>query len=203
MRFPTPCVFCAAESADGICKKCAQDLERACLYKRQSLPYLEAADTLFDYDAPHVQKALFLLKRRGLRVLCKHAAPLLSSVAASMGRAFVCVTYVPRRRSMVCRTGVDQAKLLARAVAKGLGIPCVSLLRRHGISRRQHDLTREARVENVRGKFRKTTSLSGGEVLLVDDVITTGATVSECARVLLQAGAGRVFVLAPVRGGWF
>jgi ComF family protein len=94
----------------------------------------------------------------------------------------------------------NQSALLAYALAKATGIPCrTDLLQRRLYTRPQMRLSRAQRLTNVRGAFAVSSNtmhaLEGRTVVLVDDVVTTGATVDACARALLTAGAREVRVL--------
>jgi len=100
--------------------------------------------------------------------------------------------------------GYDQAELLARVLARHLGLP----LRRKALVRTRYTsqqslLAMNTRWDNVRGAFAigRNALPPHCSVLLVDDVITTGATISECARVLKRAGVARVHALALARAG--
>jgi ComF family protein len=105
----------------------------------------------------------------------------------------------PRRRR---ERGYDQALLLARVLAGHLGIGLgARALRRTRYTSQQALLPAGKRAENVRGAFaaNEPKSVAGRSVLLVDDVVTTGATAGECSRVLKRAGAAQVQVLALAR----
>lgn len=98
----------------------------------------------------------------------------------------------------------NQSALLARAVAAESGLPLlVDALKRHRATRSQMGLTPSQRARNVAGAFAlapaRVAAIEARAVVLVDDVLTTGATVNECARVLLRAGAARVAVLTLAR----
>lgn len=99
--------------------------------------------------------------------------------------------------------GYNQAEILAREIAAHLRIPLLRhALRRVRQTSQQARLThRQARHVNIQGAFQvvKPAAVSGKALILVDDVVTTGATVSECARMLKQAGATSVLVLAVAR----
>jgi ComF family protein len=97
--------------------------------------------------------------------------------------------------------GFNQSEAIARGMARHLRLPLVlSCLRRLRPTRMQNTLSAPERKENVRGAFGTSGAiLRGRTVLLVDDVMTTGATVRECARVLRQAGAARVVVAVLAR----
>jgi competence protein ComFC len=97
----------------------------------------------------------------------------------------------------------NQAERLGRRLGMAASIPVAArLLKRIKATRSQTRLSRADRVENVRGAFvlRQPISLERQRCLVVDDVFTTGATTSECARVLRQAGAGAVAVWTVARG---
>ena len=104
------------------------------------------------------------------------------------------VTNCPRKPSRVRRIGGDHSALFAKYIASYLNIPFMSLLKRHDGGKEQKRLNARQRELNVLGKFyiNKRYSCKGKKILLVDDIITTGSTVCECARVLKGAGARRV-----------
>ena len=106
------------------------------------------------------------------------------------------------------RRGYNQSALLAQAIAAHFqktvpnnGVLFADILRRSRYTPPQVELDREARGDNVRGAFAVRENYSpGGAILLIDDVCTTGATISECARVLKSAGAAEVYALTLARG---
>lgn len=104
---------------------------------------------------------------------------------------FDAVVPVPMHRAKIRRRGYNQAELLARALARRLGIRCeTSLLTKTRDLAAQSKLPRAARSGNVRGAFFAFTT--SARILLVDDVCTTGATIRACATELVRAGATRV-----------
>ena len=116
---------------------------------------------------------------------------------------FDVIGFVPLHRLRQRTRGYNQAALLAKGLARALHKPLLrhALIRQRPTDTQTH-LTAHERVTNVHGAFvvRWPAALQGRAVLLVDDVMTTGATVSECARVLKAAGATRVCVLTVARG---
>ena len=96
------------------------------------------------------------------------------------------------------------AETLARSVARLTGLPSAPVLRRLRAGRHQVGLSYEERIKNVRGAFaiRSGVRLDRPSLLLIDDVTTTGATIEECARVLLDAGAAAVFAGTIANAGW-
>ncbi|MCI0586915.1 MAG: ComF family protein [Planctomycetes bacterium] len=108
----------------------------------------------------------------------------------------------PRKRR---ERGFNQSEVLARDLADRLGLRCRDLLRRTRETAPQGSPTTLSRVRNVEGAFGLARGgrprLEGAVLLLVDDVMTSGATLSACARVLRRAGARRVVAVAAARGG--
>jgi len=113
-----------------------------------------------------------------------------------------CLVPVPLHPSREAERGFNQSMLLASRVSRRWGIPIVSrALRRQRPTPPQTDLDADERRRNVKGAFAvsRPGAVNGQHVLLIDDVFTTGATVSECARLLLDAGARTVGVLTVSR----
>jgi ComF family protein len=106
--------------------------------------------------------------------------------------SFVCNVplHVKKKRSR----GYDQSEELAKRISETMGIPYINALRRVRFTKTQTKLTEQQRRENIKGAFEKAKDLSG-DVLIVDDVLTTGATAIECSQILKSAGAKSVTVL--------
>jgi len=103
-------------------------------------------------------------------------------------------TFVPGSRLRARNRGYDQAKRLCKATAAELGAPWGRCLRKRRDTRSQVEMKDDAaRRDNVRGAFAVTDGVAGKRILLIDDVCTTGATLSECRETLLSAGAAEVF----------
>ena len=118
-------------------------------------------------------------------------AELLAKKCAAKGDFII--SYIPTANKRVRERGYDQAYLIARQLAGRLGRPCIPCLARTG-SQRQLGTSRQIRKQQMEGVFRpiKPEALKNKYILLVDDVLTTGATCEAAARVLRQAGAKRV-----------
>lgn len=108
--------------------------------------------------------------------------------------------YVPLHRSRAWRRGYNQLDDMARYLAHWLAIPCApGGLSRKKRTRIQHFLSARARRRNLRGAFKVEIEVKGRHIALLDDVVTTGSTVEEIARLLLRAGAASVQVLCLCR----
>ena len=157
-------------------------------------------DEVFCYGAYEgtLRKLIHLFKYSGMRRLDQPLAALLLD-ALPRGRQFDAVTAVPlhwRRRWM---RGFNQSELLANVIARRRAIPMLRVLRRRASTRAQAGLSNAQRRENVAGAFRARRRVPGMRILLVDDVMTTGATAGACARALKKAGARSVSVLSLAR----
>jgi ComF family protein len=108
------------------------------------------------------------------------------------------VTWVPLARRREAERGYDQARALARPLAHRIGVPAAPLLQRIRATSPQAKRTASERRAALEGAFR-TTREAPDRVLLVDDVLTTGATAAACAGVLLAAGAREIVLLTATR----
>ena len=107
-----------------------------------------------------------------------------------------CITFVPMTKDAVRARGYNQAELLAKAVSKRLDLPVVSAVVKQKNTEAQKTLSRKEREQNLKGCFKveKRPDIKGKNILLIDDVLTTGATADAVCKKLLDAGAERVFL---------
>lgn len=157
-----------------------------------------------------LRELIHLLKYGGVlpaaNVLGRMLAEAMATLEPNFPSASVAVVPVPLHRFKLRQRGFNQAEVIARAAIRGSGLEdrlqlCTGALERTRETTSQTGLTSHQRRGNLRGAFavRQAESLKGCEVLVVDDVYTTGATVSECARVLRRAGATKVWVATVAR----
>jgi ComF family protein len=130
--------------------------------------------------------------------------PLGDLLAAAFPRdeRFDAIVPVPLHWTRRWRRGFNQSSLLAANLARRTGLPVVAALSRTRATAAQAGLSHNARRRNVGGSFqcrRASQTLRGKRVLLIDDVMTTGATGSACAQMLKRAGASRVALLTVAR----
>ncbi|HVE91140.1 MAG TPA: ComF family protein [Actinomycetota bacterium] len=194
-----PCAVLLEPVTDPMCRRCGApggDGRAASCRQCRGLSGFRRARSLLSYSGPATRLTL-ALKHHGRGDLASVAGELLGDLAVRHGMgAGTTIAWVPAGSSAAVR-GFDHAELLARAVARRLGVPCRHVLVRAAQGRRQAEVAMSARRDNVRGRFRaKPVS---GEVLVVDDVFTTGATAEACAQALTAAGATAVDVLTFAR----
>ena len=143
------------------------------------------------------------LKYNNRRDLAETMAKLFHDVVSAEWDSFDLVTAVPIHVNRLRERGYNQAAVFGRALAAGFGLPFdAGLLVQTRETVSQTTLHYHERLRNPKGAFAVTKGavLSGKRILLVDDVITTGATMKECAKVLKEAGAKRVVLLSFAAG---
>ena len=210
LAFPARCVGCGIEG-HPICAGC-----RPVLDSRLDLPAGVPIGLPADLPPPLLQvewcapfaglvrDALHQLKYAGER---RVAEPLGAAIARRWTRAGAggdLLVPVPVHRDRAARRGYDQAELLAQAAGRHLGLPVHVALVRWQATTAQFELDRRARATNVAGAFRirspaESDRVAGRWIVLVDDVMTTGATLSACATALRDAGATAVSAITVAR----
>lgn len=195
--FPPKCILCRSllgpEETD-LCRRCRAETDGYPQGKLK-LQFIDRAAVVWYYK-DNVRKALHRYKFSRGRFLAEPFGKMIAMKALTEELADVdVITWVPISSFRKLIRGYDQDELLAKVIGRELGIPCVGLLKKIRHNRAQSGISGYAkRRANVLGVYAPAdcTAISGKRILLVDDILTTGATASECARVLLTAGAEEV-----------
>lgn len=216
---PQRCVVCDLERGDPLCSGCAQDYFAdaprcpCCALRLPSAtqagdrcgrclrepPRFDATIALADYAAP-VDRMVAALKFGGRLPLAGAFGTLLARAAASALRDADVLTPVPLSFERQAERGFNQAHEIARRVAALSGTPLrADILLRTRHTAAQMDLALADRRHNVRGAFAARGDLAGRHIAVLDDVMTTGATLDEIAAALKRAGAARVTNLIVAR----
>lgn len=200
LLYPPKCPFCGALSPGGevsLCPRC-----------EQALPWAEGTFSAQGFDSGvfvlyyegAVRESLLRYKFGGCSGYAGVYGPLLAQrIAEGLGGRFDLISYVPVSRWRRATRGYDQSELLARAVARCYGAQPVVTLHKRRQNRTQSQLhSAGARRANVSGVYMPVgpERFAGQRVLLIDDIVTTGATLSEAARTLRAAGAADVVCAA-------
>lgn len=192
---PARCLCCgrAVRPERLFCPGCVPALPKEPLSREFPLPGggSLAVAACFPYEKGF-RRTLHRLKFQEERALARPLGTLMAEAASSLGEELDGVTWVPMSPQKLRRRGYNQSELLAKAVAKELGLPAWDLLEQVRETDTQHNLTRAQRADNVRGAYRAKGATLGKRVLLVDDIVTTGATLRACAQGLYGAGAQKV-----------
>lgn len=167
----------------------------------QQRPYAFAAARALAPYAGELRQALLAFKRQPSQALAELWAAKLAGVYSGLGWQVGLVLPVPLAAQQEARRGFNQAALLSAALASQLGLAHLpaALQRLHG-GRGQHELNASQRWQNLQGTFvADSQAISGAQVLLVDDIMTTGATAHMASLALRDAGATQVYVLTVGR----
>ena len=219
---PPTCLLCGAAGAAGLdlCAGCLNDLSRnlaacprcatplpagwsgPCNHCRAQPPDFDRAFVPFRYQPP-VDFLIVRLKFSGRLTCARVLGELFAAALAERGEPPPdCIVPVPLHPRRLRERGFNQALELARATARRFRIPLWS----NGLRRVRHtvpqtQLDARQRQTNPLGAFALAAPLSGSRIALMDDVVTTGSTVAECARVLRAGGATEIEIWAIGRAG--
>ena len=192
------CETCKLSLNDNYCLRCGKhkvgigDYCDECI--KLSLKFDEARSAV-NYDAA-AKSIVHRLKYGNARYLANILSESLFDILLREHDEwdFDCITFVPIHKNRERKRGYNQAKLLALATAERVDKPCLDLLEKIRATPNQASLGAHERFTNLNGAF-SVKAKPPEHVVLIDDVMTTGATASECARTLKNAGAKIVYVL--------
>ncbi len=217
--FPSRCAGCGrpvSSQMNFLCSSCARAipfLDRSCPVCSGPEPengtctvcsgrrwYLDTNITVAAYSGI-MKNLLRELKFGKVRRLHAVLGALACDELSARGVSADLITWVPMNAKKLRHRGFNQSELIARAVSKKTGIPSRRLLSERSGTGKQRELGLRDRFINILGRYEAAPGarLAGQSVLLVDDIFTTGATINECARQLMNAGARSVISLTMAR----
>lgn len=197
LLFPPKCVLCRKlleEDENDLCRQCRTDTPEF-PQTHKKLPYLAGWTSLWYYEG-NVRRSILRFKFYNARTYADTYGRMLAMKLTQEEVPFDILTWVPISRMRKWRRGYDQVELIANGVGKELGIDPIRTLKKRRNNPPQSGLNDASqRRANVLGVYQvlDPNFLGGKRVLLLDDIMTTGATAGECARMLLTAGAKEVF----------
>ena len=201
LLFPPKCVLCREILKNGeidLCRTCRSDAPEY-PNRKIKLQFLDSFAAVWYYEG-NVRSSLLRYKFYNARSYSLSYGRILAmKLLREYPDGFDVLTWVPVSRLRKLRRGYDQVELLAKAVGKELGLAPVPTLKKIRNNRPQSRLKDPAaRRANVLGAYRtlENADVKGKCVLLLDDILTTGATAGECARMLRMAGAKEVHCAA-------
>ena len=199
LLYPPRCAFCRRfleEEESGLCRFCRKKVPDNPI--RREIDGIKICIAAFDYEG-QVRESLLRYKFHSVTAYGPVYAEFLAKCIDESEISCDIITWAPLSWQRLRRRGYDQARIVAEETAKHLGLPCEKLLRKRVNTKPQSGIgDAQARRTNAEGAYacRSPEKLSGKRVLLIDDIVTTGATLSECASVLKQAGCAEVFAAA-------
>ena len=204
--YPPRCAFCHEFVKNGkilVCDQCRDRLPKTFNSGRQNVKFVSACIAPFFYEKD-VKESLHRFKFFSCTGYARAYAPYLAELIRNeFGDSYDLLTWVPISRERMRKRGYDQSKLLANAVGRLLGIRPVRTLRKIRNTPPQSTTGgSEQRRANIAGAYKvwKPERFAGKRILILDDIITTGSTVSECARTLGKAGADQILCATVARG---
>lgn len=213
------CAICGKEldesSRDGICRDCSvpflshacehcgralknagQKFCESCLYIDRENDRFDKAVAPYRYADESVHKLVWKLKYGGNPNYAKIMARKMTEFAKDLIDSCDCITYVPLHRKKERKRTYNQSERLAYYIAELTEKPVECLLRKTAYSESSAtSLGKSERADFIRGTFELTGDVRKRKILLIDDVLTTGATAGECSKLLKEGKASAVYVL--------
>lgn len=198
LLFPPRCVFCrkilkADES--GMCRKCSVSISRTQNGGAQSGEFFSVCVSPLYYE-DSVREAILRFKFNDFTVYADVFGKLMAEcIEENLKGSYDIITWVPLSRKRLKKRGYDQAMLLAMSAALKLDDVAVELLRKHTDVPAQSGVgSAEKRRANISGVYEVVDEelVRGKRILLIDDIITTGSTLSECSKTLKYSGAEEI-----------
>ena len=215
--YPPQCFGCDAEGSflcstcetslprlkPPYCRKCAQPVPSGALCRQCTAapPALEGIRAVFLMEGS-IREAVHAVKYSNLRAAAPSLGRLMARWLVSTPLPGEVLLSVPLHKRRLRERGYNQSALLAKEVSKVTGLPLrENLLVRTRDTPPQISLSLQERIRNVEGSFELPGDGKGLKIILVDDVVTTGSTMSACGKALRAGGAGSVWGLALAREG--
>jgi len=195
--FPQKCIGCGKEN-EILCQECL---------RRINYPTLKKSNNIFaatDYNDEIIKRAIWALKYRKVKQLAKHLAELIYLRLSPEIKFSTVVIPVPLSKNRFRERGFNQAELIARHLAGKISAPILNdvLVKIKETPSQVSIKDKKERLENLNEAFavKNAEEIKNKNVILVDDVSTTGTTIREARKILKNAGAKKVFALVVARG---
>lgn len=202
------CMGCGSKIGmdyNELCEECREKMAKSWVGVRMPDRELRLGGAAYAYRyASPAGGMVRNLKYHGVLLLADEMSGDIARAAELLHIRDAVATYVPMHPKRQRKRGFNHSELLARKAAERLNVECAELLRRTRNAPQQAKLSREQRLENLKDAFEAVKSeqhkIKGRNILLIDDVFTTGATAKSCAEALLDAGASAVYFVAYAYG---
>lgn len=195
--FPPRCIFCSdvVPVGENVCCECLEKVSS----QKSVRTILEWGGENINCISPFrysgkVKEAIWRFKFRGQKHYSEYFAKSISRELSGICKDLDIVTAVPLSKCGLRERGYNQSECLARSISKNLELRCENLLIKSKENFPQHELTHRERIENVKGVYKvlNIQNIRNKNILLCDDVVTTGSTLRECVKILKLYGARSV-----------
>ncbi len=181
------------------CENCGRKLSAPsnyCSSCKEKAIYVDKARSIFDYDEP-IDGFIQQLKYYDKRFIADIFGEKLANLYRKNYFNADCLCFIPMTKKAKKKRGYNQSELIAKGLSKHIGVPVTELVRKEKETNRQAKLSREERLKNLKGSFKPHSNkeINGKTIVLIDDVLTTGATSEAVAEVLKKKGAKAVYLL--------
>src|SRR5260221_12989259 len=215
--FPKFCIFCGSYGKylclkcinskfefvwSNICPVCGKESFKAMVHKECSdRTYLDGLVFVVLYNKP-VEKVMYVIKHSGFYSVLDEVISIMVGILKikKIGSSFVLVSISTTRQKKRTR-GFNQSEIIATRLAEKLGLNYLNILVKVKKTKSQFGLNREARHQNLKNSFVINCGDLPENIVLIDDVYTTGSTLNECAKVLKAKGAKKVIGFVFARSG--
>lgn len=186
--YDNKCIICGVEGFLGICSKCKTEIKR--VHQQEEI-------MAYGYYGGVLKKLILNLKYHKSFIAGKVLADLLCQIIIEKKLSIDCICYVPISKDSLKKRGFNQCSVLAKNISSILDIPVIDCLVKVKETKEQKLLGKEERMKNILDAFeiKNKEKLFKKNILLIDDVYTTGATINECKKNIEKCNINKIYLL--------
>ena len=186
--YDNKCIICGVEGFLGICSKCKSEIKR--VHQQEEI-------MAYGYYGGVLKKLILNLKYHKSFIAGKVLADLLCLIIIEKKLSIDCICYVPISKDSLKKRGFNQCSVLAKNISSILDIPVIDCLVKVKETKEQKLLGKEERMKNILDAFeiKNKEKLFKKNILLIDDVYTTGATINECKKNIEKCNINKIYLL--------
>lgn len=186
--YDNKCIICGVEGFLGICSKCKSEIKR--VHQQEEI-------MAYGYYGGVLKKLILNLKYHKSFIAGKVLAHLLCQIIIEKKLSIDCICYVPISKDSLKKRGFNQCSVLAKNISSILDIPVIDCLVKVKETKEQKLLGKEERMKNILDAFeiKNKEKLFKKNILLIDDVYTTGATINECKKNIEKCNINKIYLL--------
>ena len=186
--YDNKCIICGVEGFLGICSKCKSEIKR--VHQQEEI-------MAYGYYGGVLKKLILNLKYHKSFIAGKVLADLLCQIIIEKKLSIDCICYVPISKDSLKKRGFNQCSVLAKNISSILDIPVIDCLVKVKETKEQKLLGKEERMKNILDAFeiKNKEKKIKKNILLIDDVYTTGATINECKKNIEKCNINKIYLL--------